>query len=423
MPPDFFGLHLKKAWQKTLILYTDCLNLKGRKKLLILPLGKDVHSWYAVSGKTILEVDTMNELIKIKDVSAKYAITARTLRYYEDIGLLASTRTEDYAHRVYDEAAITRLQQIIILRKLNIRIKDIKRIFDAPDSEVVLDVLGKKVDDIDDEMALLHELKDIVLDFIEQIKQSDFHNDVEVKLLYDKAKEIESHLAAVDYSGNPGSISGQAAAQTTEHTNTNRLLEVTDKLEDKRLTPPIAVNTYRQTLNAARFIGMKYASGGEAWDDWGNIWGINDADSMLNHLSESPLLKQINVNPADIYKDGNPQDGCALIGLMRHSGGDHNNFEYWLGYFTPADTPVPEGYDYADFPQQDVGICWLYGKNDDVFAHEPVAYEKLGNEGYDPMDDWWFERYVEHREREDKNGYKIADICFFLKQGKDESHA
>jgi len=372
------------------------------------------------SGETILEVDTMNELIKIKDVSAKYAITARTLRYYEDIGLLTSTRTEDYAHRVYDEAAITRLQQIIILRKLNIRIKDIKRIFDAPDSEVVLDVLGKKADDIDDEVALLHELKGIVLDFIEQIKQSDFHNDVEVKLLYDKAKEIESHLTAVDYNGNPGRMGGQASTQTPEPTNSSRFLEVTDKLEDKRLTPPIAINTYRQTLNAARFIGKKYSNAGEAWDDWGKKWSIDDTDSMLNHLSESPLLKQLKVNPADIYVNSNPQDGGALIGLMYHNdnirkANEPYHFEYWLGYFTPADTPVPEGYDYTDFPQQDVGICWLYGKNDDVFAHEPVAFEKLKAEGYDPIDDWWFERYVEHREKEDKNGYKIADICFFLK--------
>ncbi|MCL2361979.1 MAG: MerR family transcriptional regulator [Defluviitaleaceae bacterium] len=353
----------------------------------------------------------MNELIKIKDVSAKYAITARTLRYYEDIGLLTSTRTEDYAHRVYDEAAITRLQQIIILRKLNIRIKDIKCIFDAPDSEVVLDVLGKKADDIDDEVALLHELKSIVLDFIEQIKQSDFHNDVEVKLLYDKAKEIERHLAAADYNGNPGSISGQAAAQTTEPTNASRFLEVTDKLEDKRLTPPIAVNTYRQTLNASRFIGEKYASGGEAWDNWTEDF---DADS------DKSLVKQLKIDPTKIYTDNNPQDGCAMIGLMRHPDGDHNQFEYWLGFFMPEDTPVPDGYEYSDFPQVDVGVCWLYGKEDDVMAREPVAFEKLKAEGFTPIDNWWFERYVPHRETADSMGYKIMDICFFIKPGKEE---
>lgn len=45
------------------------------------------------------------------------------------------------------------------------------------DSEVVLEVLGKKVDNIDEEVALLHELKGIVLEFIQQIKESNFQKD------------------------------------------------------------------------------------------------------------------------------------------------------------------------------------------------------------------------------------------------------
>ncbi len=110
----------------------------------------------------------MNELIKIKDVSFRYDISARTLRYYEDMRLITSTRSDDYAYRLYDEAAVKRLEQILILRKLNVSIKDIRRVFDASGSEVVLEVLDKKVDAIDDEVALLHELKEIVLEFISQ---------------------------------------------------------------------------------------------------------------------------------------------------------------------------------------------------------------------------------------------------------------
>ena len=45
----------------------------------------------------------MNRLIKIKDISEKYDITARALRYYEDMGLINSTRSVDYAYRLYDE--------------------------------------------------------------------------------------------------------------------------------------------------------------------------------------------------------------------------------------------------------------------------------------------------------------------------------
>jgi DNA-binding transcriptional MerR regulator len=136
----------------------------------------------------------MNALIKIRDIASKYDVSARTLRYYEDMGLITSTRSEDYAYRLYDENAVKRLEQILILRKLNISIRDIQRIFNSSGSEVVLDVLGKKVEDIDGEVALLHELKEIVLEFIQQIRHADFRSDSDVKMLYEKAKEIEGQL-------------------------------------------------------------------------------------------------------------------------------------------------------------------------------------------------------------------------------------
>ena len=161
----------------------------------------------------------MNELVKIRDISVKYDISARTLRYYEDMGLISSNRSDDYAYRLYDNAAVKRLEQILILRKLNISIKDIQRIFNTSGSEVVLEVLGKKVDVIDEEVSLLRELREIVLEFIRQIEQVDFNKESDVNLLFEKAKEIETQLVNVDYEGNTA--------------NVNRLLEVTEKLDNK----------------------------------------------------------------------------------------------------------------------------------------------------------------------------------------------
>lgn len=159
----------------------------------------------------------MNNLIKIRDVSAKYDISSRTLRYYEDMGLLNSTRNDDNSYRMYDDTALKRLEQILILRKLNISIKDIQRIFNTTGSDVVLEILNKKVTDIDGEVALLHELKAVVLEFIHHIENADFKKDSDVKLLYEKAKEIENQLVNVDYNGNPSNVS--------------RLLDISDKLK------------------------------------------------------------------------------------------------------------------------------------------------------------------------------------------------
>ncbi len=197
----------------------------------------------------------MDNLTKIKDISDKYDITARTLRYYEDMGLIKSIRRDNYAYRLYDETAVKRLEQILILRKLNITIKDIQRIFNASGSDVVLEVLGKKVKNIDDEVALLHELKEIVLEFIREIERMDFGSDSDVKLLYDKAKDIENHLTNVDYIGKPSNVS--------------RLFEVTeilDKRPDVRLVE----------LPACRMVASG-AEQGHSHERFDKMWGKLDA--------------------------------------------------------------------------------------------------------------------------------------------------
>ena len=114
----------------------------------------------------------MDELRKIREVSIQYNISARTLRYYEDMGLLSSKRVDSYAYRLYDKAAVNRLEQILVLRRLNISIKDIQRIFSTTSSEAVLEVLGKKIENIDEEVSLLRELREIILEFIAQIKKT-----------------------------------------------------------------------------------------------------------------------------------------------------------------------------------------------------------------------------------------------------------
>ena len=175
----------------------------------------------------------MSALIKIRDVSSKYGLSPRALRYYEDVGLLSSIRTDDYAYRVYDENAVRRLEQILILRKLNISIKDIKRIFASPGSEVILEVLTQKADDIDKEISLLHEFKEIVLEFIQRIKQVDFYNSADIKMLYDKALRIETRLISDSYKGDP-------AKETV-----SKLLDVAEKMKKLPEVRIIQVKPFR----------------------------------------------------------------------------------------------------------------------------------------------------------------------------------
>ena len=56
----------------------------------------------------------------IQDIARLSGTTSRTLRHYDDIGLLPPSSFGSNGYRYYDEAALTRLQRILMLRELGL---------------------------------------------------------------------------------------------------------------------------------------------------------------------------------------------------------------------------------------------------------------------------------------------------------------
>ncbi len=77
------------------------------------------------------------DLIRINEVVDNFGISSRTLRYYEEVGLLWSKHPDNKAQRYYDFAALERLKQIIILRKLQIPVKDMVVIFKSENTSAL----------------------------------------------------------------------------------------------------------------------------------------------------------------------------------------------------------------------------------------------------------------------------------------------
>ena len=78
----------------------------------------------------------------VKQISACTGVSVRTLHHYDSIGLLKPTATTEAGYRLYDDAALQRLQQILLLRELGFPLKDIPAILDAPE-----DVRRRALDD------------------------------------------------------------------------------------------------------------------------------------------------------------------------------------------------------------------------------------------------------------------------------------
>ena len=134
-------------------------------------------------------------MLTITEVSRSHGVSARMLRYYEQQGLIASRRREDYAYRLYDEENIARLRLILVLRKLRVPLKSIAAILTSGDAGEAIRVLRERIAEIDEERRALSTIREMLTVFIDRIGLS---RDVSQRL---SLLEDEALLGAVNALG------------------------------------------------------------------------------------------------------------------------------------------------------------------------------------------------------------------------------
>ncbi len=73
----------------------------------------------------------------VKQLAALAGVSARTLHYYDEIGLLRPERSPANGYRIYQRSAVLRLQQILFLRELGLSLDEIRAVLDRPDLDLV----------------------------------------------------------------------------------------------------------------------------------------------------------------------------------------------------------------------------------------------------------------------------------------------
>ncbi len=72
-------------------------------------------------------------MMTVKEISRLAGISARTLHYYDEIGLFVPTKKSEAGYRLYDDKALETLQQILFFREFDIPLKEIKTVIENPD--------------------------------------------------------------------------------------------------------------------------------------------------------------------------------------------------------------------------------------------------------------------------------------------------
>lgn len=132
----------------------------------------------------------MDEIVSISQVSKQFNVSTRMLRYYEKAGLFTSMSIPNYSYRVYNSEAVRRLQQILVLRKLRIPLKQIAIMLDDDNQLQTLDMILNNLAELDEEITALNTIRDILKLIVSRLEVS-IRSKVRLDLLNDtKLMEI-----------------------------------------------------------------------------------------------------------------------------------------------------------------------------------------------------------------------------------------
>ena len=126
--------------------------------------------------------------LRIGEVAERVGVTPRTIRYYEELGLLGSGNREKGAHRTYAEADVAHLQELIRLRDLlGLTLEELVELAEAEEARAAL--RGRWEEDPSDderlrivEEAIPHVERQLALVRNREATLAEFASELETKL-------------------------------------------------------------------------------------------------------------------------------------------------------------------------------------------------------------------------------------------------
>ena len=129
----------------------------------------------------------------VKEISKITGISIRTLRYYDEIGLLKPARVTEAGYRLYDDQELEKLQEILFYKELEIPLSDIKKIMENPeyDKQKALTVQKSLLERKRNRLNGIIELIDDVMKGVNTMSFGAF-TEADVKKIIDHSLELQS---------------------------------------------------------------------------------------------------------------------------------------------------------------------------------------------------------------------------------------
>jgi len=119
-----------------------------------------------------------NKPIQIGILAKSLGITTRTIRYYEEIGLMGKTERPGGGTRSYNKDDIMRLKFILKLKNLGIPLKEMEKLSDIFDinkknfatiTPKLIEILDSHISKVDEKMADFSSLRKDIVEYRKRI--------------------------------------------------------------------------------------------------------------------------------------------------------------------------------------------------------------------------------------------------------------
>lgn len=107
-------------------------------------------------------------------------VTVRTLRHYDQIGLLQSTSKTEGGHRLYSNGDLKKLQQIQFMKKIGFRLNEIKNMLNSSDWDWS-DSLRNQLSYIKQEQENLNKMESALRELIHGMAIEDENNEIAIQ--------------------------------------------------------------------------------------------------------------------------------------------------------------------------------------------------------------------------------------------------
>jgi len=119
------------------------------------------------------------EIVSIGEVATSLGLTTRTLRYWEEVGIIESVPRADGATRGYTPYFVRRIKFILKLKELGLTIKEMQDLYiaygDAKQTDRMIprlvQILDEHISMVDVKMAKLASLRSEIVDYRQKMMQ------------------------------------------------------------------------------------------------------------------------------------------------------------------------------------------------------------------------------------------------------------